>query len=296
MVSEILAGERKKFIMMVGAGVLAVLAFVYACFVIWDSLHVRRAAAEYAEAVANSDWEAVFSEPDEKIPLHTFDKSLITTDENGYRIYRENGVKTSLTGIDVSKWNEDIDWEQVRNAGIEFVMIRIGNSKLNSGEITLDPRYEEYIEGAQAAGLKVGVYYYSQAVTVEEALKEAQFCIENLAGRDITFPVVFDTERYDGSSRADVIEKDLRTDIAVAFLNRIKDAGYIPAVYMNTSWSLTAVDLERLTEYDLWYAYYGEELYWPYRFTMWQYTDKASVPGIKGNTDLNIAFIDYSAR
>ncbi len=278
------------------SAVFATALLIYGGVILWNVMHKNDKGRPIVvtEPGGNGNFRAMLEVPDENIPLSTIDKNCLTKDENGYKIYTENGEKTSLTGIDVSKWNGTIDWKKVRGSGIEFVMIRLGNSKLNSGDITLDPMFKEYMEGAVEAGLKVGVYYYTQAITKEEAVAEAEFCIKNLEDYHVTFPVVFDTERYDGSGRADNLDNALRTEIARSFMDRIKEAGYTPAIYMNTSWSLMNIDLKDLTEYDHWYAYYGDDLYWPYRFTMWQYTEKAQIPGIEGNVDLNISFVDYS--
>ena len=181
----------------------------------------------------------------------------------------------------------------MKEAGVEFAVIRLGNRTTGNGQINIDPYFKTNIEGALDAGIKVGVYFYTQAVTVEEAVEEATFCIENLKGYDVTYPVVFDTERYDGTGRADKMANSVRTEIAKAFLEKVKSAGYIPAIYMSTNWSLLNINLRELTDYDLWYAYYGEELYYPYRFTIWQYASDGSVPGVTGDVDVNISFKDY---
>ncbi len=284
-------GKKLSGLAITGLVILAALMIVGGVFTIRERVRKNRQTA----ANRNSGYgslKSMLEVPNENIPLCEIDKTLIATDENGYKVYPSNGDRISLTGIDVSKWNGDIDWRKVKEAGMEFAMIRLGNSLVNSGDIKADPRYDEYMQGALEAGLKVGVYYYTQAITVEEALAEADFCIEKLRGYDVSFPVAFDTERYDGSARADNIDKGARTEIALSFMNRIKEAGYTPAIYMNTSWSLTGIDLEELIDYDLWYAYYGDDLFWPYRFRMWQYTENARIPGIEGNVDLNIAFPD----
>jgi GH25 family lysozyme M1 (1,4-beta-N-acetylmuramidase) len=233
------------------------------------------------------------SETDERIPVSEVDTAMFEIDGNGYKVYMENGTKTSLTGIDVSKWNGNVDWKRVKNAGVDYAMIRLGHRASISGEIAEDPMFRENIEGAAAAGLKVGVYFYTQAVNLEEAREEAEFCIDRLAGYELSFPVAFDTERAGENGRANNLDNALRTEIAKTFMERVKEAGFKPAIYMNTSWSLTSIDLQDLTDYDLWYAFYGEDLYYPYRFTMWQYSDKGSVPGVKGHVDLNISFVDY---
>ncbi len=240
--------------------------------------------------------EKILTTIDSSIPLSNVENANIMLDENGYKYYAEDGVKTSLLGIDVSKWNKTIDWKQVKEAGVEFAIIRIGNRTTESGKINIDPYFEENMKGAIEAGIKVGVYFYTQAISVEEALEEADFCIDNLKGYDVTYPVVFDSERYDGTGRADKMANSVRTEIAKAFMDRVKSAGYIPAIYMSTNWSLLNINMRDLSEYDLWYAYYGEELYYPYKYTIWQYASDGQVPGVSGDVDINISFVDYSER
>ncbi len=237
--------------------------------------------------------EKVLTTLDSKIPLSTVENENIKVDEKGYKYYEEDGKKVSRLGIDVSKWNNNIDWKKVKDAGVEFAIIRLGNRTTGAGQINIDPFFRDNMTGAIEAGIKVGVYFYTQAVTVEEAIEEADFCIENLKDFEVTYPVVFDTERYDGSGRADKMANSVRTEIARAFLERVKSAGYTPSIYMSTNWSLLNINLRDLTDYDLWYAYYGEELYYPYRFTIWQYASDGSVPGVSGDVDVNISFKDY---
>ncbi|MCR5584546.1 MAG: glycoside hydrolase family 25 protein [Lachnospiraceae bacterium] len=237
--------------------------------------------------------EKVLTTLDSKIPLSTVENENIKLDANGFKYYEENGQKASHLGIDVSKWNNNIDWKKVKEAGVEFAIIRLGNRTTGSGQINLDPYFRDNMMGAIDAGIKVGVYFYTQAITVEEAKEEADFCIENLKEFEVTYPVVFDSERYDGTGRADKMANSVRTEIAKAFLERVKSAGYKPAIYMSTNWSLLNINLRDLTDYDLWYAYYGEELYYPYKFTIWQYASDGSVPGVSGDVDVNISFKEY---
>jgi len=161
----------------------------------------------------------------------------------------------------------------------------------------MDQYFEQNIKGALDAGLQVGVYYFTQAITVEEAIEEANIVIDALKGYNVTFPVVYDTE-YREDGRANDLPNELRTACAKAFCDTVLAAGYTPAVYSSTNWSILDLNLEDLQNYDMWYAYYGqpEDLYFPYEYTMWQYTDKGKVDGIDTNVDLNISFMDYSTR
>ncbi len=231
----------------------------------------------------------------QEVGLHNFNLENFKKDENGFWAYYENGVKKTMTGIDVSKWQGDIDWKKVKAAGVDYAIIRLGyRGTAPEGNCAMDPKYEDNIKGALETGLEVGVYYFTQALTEEEAIQEANIVIENLRGYDITFPVVYDTEYREGGRANDLSNRE-RTACAKAFCETILAAGYTPMIYSSTNWSILDIDLEQLP-YDLWYAYYGTNLYYPYNFAMWQYTDSGRVSGISTDVDLNLCFIDYSKQ
>ena len=233
-----------------------------------------------------------------EIPFNDRKAENFRYNENGFLEYYENNVKVSLTGIDVSKWQYDINWKKVAAAGVDYAIIRLGyRGTAAAGNCAMDQYFEQNIKGALDAGLQVGVYYFTQAITVEEAIEEANIVIDALKGYNVTFPVVYDTE-YREDGRANDLPNELRTACAKAFCDTVLAAGYTPAVYSSTNWSILDLNLEDLQNYDMWYAYYGqpEDLYFPYEYTMWQYTDKGKVDGIDTNVDLNISFMDYSTR
>lgn len=230
----------------------------------------------------------------ENVPAFSREKELIKT-RNGRKFYVEDSEVTSLLGVDVSVHQDDIDWAKVRKSGIDFAMIRLGFRGYGTGEAQLDENYIQNIEGARAAGLNAGVYFFSQAVTVDEAIEEAKLVIDSLDGLDINYPVVYDWEIiYDDTARTDNVPVDVLTDCCVAFCEAIADAGYTPMIYQNKKTTMFKLDLERLTDYDFWLAEYNSEPTYYYDFTMWQYTSEGSVPGIKGDVDLNISFKDYA--
>lgn len=201
-------------------------------------------------------------------------------------------IKTKL-GIDVSRYQETVDWQQVSDSGIEFVIARVGSRGYTEGNITKDALFDSHADGASAVGLEVGAYFFSQAVNVEEAKEEAQFVLDCLSGHEITGPVVFDWELIGGtSSRTYSVDKSTLTDCAIAFCEAIRAAGYTPMVYVGNTVGYLRLDLSRLTAYDLWYAQYDTD--YPgffYDFLIWQYTSKGRVPGIEGNVDMDIWFI-----
>lgn len=211
--------------------------------------------------------------------------------ESGEMTYQENGVITSHKGIDVSKYQGKIDWQAVKEDGVEYAFIRLGLRGYESGKIVIDEYFKQNMRGANDAGVKAGVYFFTQAITVEEAQEEAAFVIKQLADYDVPYPVVFDVEMIvGGNGRANNLSKEERTDICVAFCEAIKEAGYIPMIYGNVKCFTKMVDMTRLEAYEKWYAFYGDYMYFPYEVSMWQYTEKGSVKGIKGDVDLNISF------
>ncbi len=211
--------------------------------------------------------------------------------ENGRFQYLENGQVVSHMGIDVSKYQGSIDWEKVAADGVEFVFLRLGLRGYESGKLVEDETFQTNIQGALAHGIKVGVYFFSQAITEAEAVEEANFVLERIAPYQIDCPVVFDVEKVGSSTaRMNQLTPQERTNVTIAFLDTIEAAGYKSMFYHNMETALLLLELERLENYDKWFAYYGEELYYPYAYGVWQYSEKGNVNGISGEVDMNIAF------
>ncbi len=202
----------------------------------------------------------------------------------------------SVTGIDVSSWQKEIDWEQVKASGVEFAMIRLGYRGYEKGTLSMDRYAIANLDGAIAAGLEVGVYFFSQALTPEEAEEEAYYVVENLKPYQeyITMPVVYDWEHVsDEDARSnDMRDPDILTDCTLAFLQTIEVAGYRPMVYFNRTQSWKYLNLEELKDYEFWLAAYTQRMDFPYKIKMWQYTNTGKVPGIVGDCDINIYFPD----
>lgn len=215
--------------------------------------------------------------------------------ESGEFQYVEDGQVVSHKGIDISLFQGKIDWEKVAADGVEYVFIRVGYRGYGKeGRLVVDEMFAQNIQGAKAAGLKVGVYFFGQAVTVEEAKEEAGLVLEQLSPYQIDYPVVYDVERVNSdSARTNNLDAATRTDIVIAFLEEIKGAGYQPMVYANLEMYAVLLEFERLESYDKWFAYYGEEMYFPYHYDMWQYTEKGTVDGINGAVDMNISFKEW---
>ena len=196
------------------------------------------------------------------------------------------------TGVDVSVYQGNIDWEKVKADGIDFAIIRVGGRGYGSeGKIYDDRLFQQNIEGALAAGIPVGVYFFSQAITVEEAREEARYTLEKIKGYDITYPVVFDWEIIGGSTaRTYELPSGTLTAAANAFCDMINDAGYQPMIYFNSYCGYIKYDLSQLVSYPFWFAQYTTTTHpsFYYHFDMWQYTDSGSVDGMIGRVDLNL--------
>lgn len=195
-------------------------------------------------------------------------------------------------GIDISEFNGDIHFEAVKAAGIEFAIIRAGY-----GSKTRDSRAAEYFEGAAAVGLDTGAYWFSYALSEQDARNEAKLLLQVTADYDTSYPLCWDFEqdsvRYAGQNGV-TVTKQLATKMAAAFCDEIRAAGKIPAVYSNQSFLSQYFDREALKDYDLWYAYYHDTLDRK-DVGLWQYSDKGTVSGIVGNVDVDYACVDYTA-
>lgn len=227
------------------------------------------------------------------VPVCPYNTNLLVLD--GSTMYYNDPNYTTALGIDVSSFQGDIDWEKVAGAGIEFVFIRLGGRGYSEGAIYLDAKFQQNLEGAKAAGLPVGVYFYSQAITVEEAEEEALFVLESLGSWSLEYPVVYDWEIAPSSTaRTASLDSVTLTDCAITFCETVARAGYTPMIYLGSRVAYTKVDLSRLTAYDVWYAQYAStpsSMYYNYR--IWQYTDSGTVPGIGTKVDMDLAFIPY---
>lgn len=219
-------------------------------------------------------------------------------DQNGFT-YDENGYLTCLTaeswlGVDVSVHQGQIDWNQVAQSDVQFAMVRLAYRGWGSeGVIRADGRGLENLQGAKEAGLKVGVYFFSQATSVEEAIEEARFLLEMLDGQELDMPVVFDWENVaEEDARTNDVDRETLNACALAFCKEIEDAGYDAMVYFYLSLARWQLDLLALQQagYDFWLALYSDKLNYAYRVQMWQYSNDGNVPGIKTKVDMNLYF------
>ncbi len=213
-----------------------------------------------------------------------------------YEFHEDGTLKESeqSVGIDVSKWNKNIDWKAVANAGIDFAIIRCAYRGYSTGVIVEDPYFKQNIKGATENGIKVGVYFFTQAITEAEAVEEASTAIALVEGYKLHFPIFIDTEGIEGAEgRADNLNKADRTSIVRAFCETVRNAGYKPGIYASKYWYYDNLDTSKLSTYNIWVAQYNTECNYNGRYDMWQHTSSGSVPGITGRVDMNICYTKY---
>ena len=205
-----------------------------------------------------------------------------------------DGYLTCITGpcsvgIDVSEYQGDIDWEKVKGAGIEFVFIRLGGRGWGmEGNLYADSKAQQYYEGAKAVGLEVGAYFFSQALTVKEAIEEAAYALSLMEGWELDLPLVYDWEYVGSYARTAFMRPRTLTNCTLAFCNILQASGVEAMVYFNVSQGEDLLYLEELADYPFWLAMYEAPMNYPYEVEYWQYTEAGTVPGIRGNVDINL--------
>ncbi len=234
----------------------------------------------------------------------TLDGATYYFDKNGQKVtgqqviqgisytFSSEGVRSGTIGIDVSKYQTGINWTKVKNAGINFVMIRCGYRGYGSGVLVEDPMFKSHIQGAKGAGLRVGVYFFSQAINEAEAVEEASMAVTLANKYGINMPIAIDSEyANNGSGRADKLTKSERTTITKAFCNTVKSAGHTPMVYASKSWFQDHLNVSQLSGYRIWVAHYADKCGYKGTYHIWQNTDKGKVDGVPGYVDMNISSI-----
>ena len=236
-------------------------------------------------------FDCIWMTPLEGVPANELTEESFSSNDG--RIEYTGTDYDVLRGVDVSEHQLDIDWKQVAASGVDYAYIRVGWRGYTEGGLFEDAYFERNIQGALDAGLHVGVYMFSQAVTVQEAIEEADFVLERIGKYNVTLPVVFDWEKIEAAeARSHGLTMELRTDCARAFCETVKSAGYVPCVYFNRNLGYYGYDLTRLTDYEFWFSL--PESGFPnfyYACDMWQYSFTETVPGIAEPTDMNLWFI-----
>ena len=228
----------------------------------------------------------------ENLPVNDLEAADFTVSD-GYISYQGDDY-IALSGIDVSFYQGEIDWEQVAASGVQFALIRAGYRGYSEGALFEDTCFRQNLEGAKAAGIAVGVYFFSQATSAEEAREEAEFVLELLDGCSLALPVVFDWERVhgvEGGARTDAVTGETLTDSCLAFCEVIRVAGYEPAVYFYRDLGYNVYELDRLDTLKFWVGALGDYPDFYYEHGIWQYSITGQVPGIEGDVDLDLYFI-----
>ncbi len=198
---------------------------------------------------------------------------------------------SGILGIDVSTWNGNIDWNQVKNSGVSYVIIRTGFRGSTQGALVEDAKFKQNIQGATAAGLKVGVYFFTQAINEVEAVEEASMVLNQIRNYKISYPVFIDVESSGG--RADGLDSATRTRVINAFCQTIQNSGYRAGIYANKTWLNQKMNVSALSGYKIWLAQYNTQVTYGGRYDMWQYSDKGKIPGISTNVDMNLSYMGY---
>lgn len=224
----------------------------------------------------------------EGVPVNGYDPAAFRREGS----VMEYAAGETRLGVDVSSYQGDIDWARVKADGVDFAILRVGGRGYTEGGLYADTKFEQNLQGALDAGLEVGVYFFSQAITVKEAEEEARFVLDKIRGYALTGPVVFDWEALGKSeARTYGLDTDTLCRCALAFCELVEEAGYTPMIYLTSYAGYVKYDLSRVMDYPFWFAEYDKAApTFYYHFQMWQYTSKGSVDGIQGNVDMNLWF------
>lgn len=230
------------------------------------------------------------------LPKNDYDFTKLVCQSDLMKYY-EDGKQVSFVGVDISKYQDYVDFVKLKKAGVDFVMIRVGARGYGTGQLVIDEYFYDNIKRASDAGLEIGLYFFSQAVTVEEAVEEANLVLENIGDYRVDYPIAFDMEYIpNDSARIDSLNKTDKTTITKAFLDTVQAAGYVAMIYGNKEWLIKEIDMSKLTAYDVWLSQAADIPDYPYKFAIWQYKNNALIDGISGYANLNISFIDYSEK
>ena len=231
----------------------------------------------------------------DNIEKHGFTETDFEVGDDGFLEYVGDDPTIHIKkGLDVSRFQGKINWEKVKAAGVDFAIVRAGLRGTTEGKLLPDDYFKDNVEGATENGIDVGVYFYSQALNETEAMEEVQMILDLIEPYDITYPVVIDVESAESdNARTANLSTDEYEKVVKVFCDTVKKAGYTPMVYGNVKSFTLLMDAIDVDDYDIWIAYYGLPLYYPYHFDIWQYTSSGQVDGIDGDVDLNICLTDY---
>ena len=278
-----------------GAGLFIILVFMAAVILIAFARLRKPEEKEVdpheGQVLINDGFNDVWITPYEDVEVNEIKKEDFET--SGGKIVYVGELYDTMLGVDVSEHQWEIDWEKAADFGIEFAIIRSGYRGYTQGGLFEDPWFRRNVTEAKKAGLEVGVYFYSQAINVAEAIEEAKYVLEQIEGYDITLPIMYDWEKLEDvpDARTNELDPSIIGDCGVAFCETIRAAGYDAGVYFNRQLGYYSFDLSRLKDFKFWLAVPGDYPDFYYAGNIWQYDQKGTVPGIEGEVDMNLMFI-----
>ena len=233
--------------------------------------------------------DALLYKISDKVERNNLDVEKFYTGDDGYMHYSDDNIKV---GVDLSTFQSDIDWETLaKNKDIDFVMLRVGYRGYTQGGLMLDSSFEDSKAAVIKYKIPTGLYFFTQAITYDEGVEEANFVLKQIGKMNVKYPIVIDSELIgDSEARGDNASNDERTDGIVGFCETIKAAGYTPMIYASRNMFAQCLDMDRLGDYELWLAHYANVPNFPYKYTGWQYTESGTVDGISGDVDLDLWF------
>ena len=233
-----------------------------------------------------------------KIPKNSYNIENFVIENGFMAYYDDDGNKISHLGVDLSYHQNNVNWDALKASQVEFVMLRCGYRGYSEGGLVIDEKFREYAAKCNEYEIPMGVYFFTQAITVEEAEAEADFVLNLIKDYELSYPVAFDTEYVssaDARTNTADISDALRTDMIIAFCEKIQNEGYYPMIYASENWVRRNMEFERLADYDLWAAMYLDENDFLFDHTIWQYTSNGNIPGVDTEVDLDISMVDYAA-
>lgn len=279
----------RRRILLLSAGALGIIGAIVGLILLFHHAMQPKEPPAPPEPVYFTYWNTEF-EADPAYPASELLPEKFITEDGRMRYF--SGSVPSHAGIDVSQHNGEIDWEAVAADGVEFAMLRVGYRGYTEGAVYEDERFRENYEGARAAGIKVGAYFFSQARSVEEAAQEAEFTLDQLRGLKLDLPVAYDWELIgQDNARAEDMDRETLTACTAEFCRRVS-RHFDTMIYTNAYQCYFLLDLSQLSDYPIWFAGYASSPILYYRFNIWQYSDEGTVEGIERPTDLNICFFD----
>ena len=291
---------KKRTFFVVVIAVLAVIIVIVSAVVLLkgprDALVEPLGTTETGELEVNDLYEGKMTIPNFDFPKNSY-KPDSFVENNGVVTYEDGD---SFMGINVNSKLGDIDWQKVKESGVSFVMIRVGYRGNERGKISPDENFITNIEGALEAGLPVGVYFYSKAVTDAEAEEEASFVLDQIKGYSVTYPIAYYWEydrkndgTVDQNSRTVRCNGEQVTGFIDTFCSKISGSGFDASFYCSKSMGYESLDLSRLSNYDMWYSELHSKPSFYYDFAMWQYTKEGDVPGISQKVPITISLKSY---